>query len=47
MSRLRTRLTEHRRIRTRLRAQRAFARLLATAPTPESAHELRSLATRR
>jgi hypothetical protein len=47
VSRLRTRLAERRRIRVRLREERAFARVLAAAPTPESAHELRSLATRR
>jgi hypothetical protein len=47
MSRLRTRLAERRRIRARLREDRAFARVLAAAPTLESAHELRSLAIRR
>ncbi|MGY1823090.1 hypothetical protein [Geodermatophilus sp. SYSU D00079] len=47
MSRLRTRLAEHRRTRALRREERAFARLLDTAPTPEAAHELRSLATRR
>ncbi|MBB3083845.1 hypothetical protein [Geodermatophilus sabuli] len=47
MSHLRTRLAERRRIRTRLREERAFAQSLAAAPTLESAHELRSLATRR
>ncbi|MGK5114037.1 MULTISPECIES: hypothetical protein [unclassified Geodermatophilus] len=47
MSRLRTRLAERRRIRARLREERAFAQVLAAAPTLESAHELRSQATRR
>ncbi|MGY1631294.1 hypothetical protein ACI784_06255 [Geodermatophilus sp. SYSU D01186] len=46
MSRLLTRLSAHRRTRARLREERAFARALGTAPTTESAHELRSLATR-
>ncbi len=44
---LRTALAEHRRTRARRREERAFARLLADAPTVESAHELRSLCTRR
>jgi hypothetical protein len=47
MSRLRTALTERRRIRARLRDQRAFDRFVAAAPTVESAHELRALGTRR
>ncbi len=44
---LRTSLAEHRRTRARLREERAFQRLLARAPTVESAHELRALSTRR
>lgn len=47
MSRLGTALAERRRTNARLREERAFARLLATAPTVESAHELRTLSTRR
>jgi hypothetical protein len=47
VSRLRTTIAEHRRTRARLREDRAFARLLAGAPTVESAHELRAIATRR
>ncbi|MGY1710495.1 hypothetical protein ACI8AC_13405 [Geodermatophilus sp. SYSU D00758] len=47
MSRLRTTLSAHRRDRARLREERALERLAATAPTLESAHELRTLATRR
>ena len=47
MSRLRTVVTERRRLRARLREDRALERLLAAAPTVESAHELRALATRR
>ena len=47
MSRLRTAVTERRRTRARLREERAFERLLAAAPTVESAHELRALSTRR
>jgi hypothetical protein len=47
MSRLLTALTERHRIRVRLREERAFERVVAAAPTRESAHELRSLATRR
>ena len=47
MSSFRTTLTERRRTRARLREERAFERLLATAPTVESAHELRALSTRR
>ena len=47
MSRLSTALAERRRTRARLREERAFVRLIATAPTVESAHELRALATRR
>ena len=45
MSRLRTALARRRMIRARLREDRRFQRLLATAPTIESAHELRTLAT--
>ena len=44
---LRTSLAEHRRTRARLREERDFQRLLARAPTVESAHELRALSTRR
>ncbi len=44
---LRTSFTEHRRTRARRREERAFERMLARAPTVESAHELRSLSTRR
>lgn len=44
---LRTALAEHRRTRARRREERVFERLLARAPTVESAHELRSLSTRR
>jgi hypothetical protein len=44
---LRTSFAEHRRTRARRREERAFERLLARAPTVESAHELRSLSTRR
>ena len=44
---LRTSFAEHRRTRARRREERAFARLLARAPTVESVHELRSLSTRR
>jgi len=44
---LRTSFAEHRRARARLREERAFERLLARAPTVESAHELRALSTRR
>lgn len=47
MSRLRTAVAEHHRTRVRLRELRAFERLLARAPTVESAHELRAIATRR
>ncbi len=47
MSRLRTAFAERRRIRAHLREERALERPLATAPTVESAHELRALATRR
>lgn len=47
MSRLRTVYTERRRIRAHLREERALERLLAAAPTVESAHELRALSTRR
>ena len=47
MSRLRTAYTERRRIRTHLREERPLQRLLAAAPTVESAHELRTLSTRR
>ncbi len=47
MSRLRTALAEHRRTRARLREERVVERLLATAPTVESAHELRAQSTRR
>jgi hypothetical protein len=38
---------ERRRVRARLREERAFRAVLAAAPTLESAHELRALATRR
>jgi hypothetical protein len=38
---------ERRRVSARLREERAFQRVLAAAPTLESAHELRSAATRR
>ena len=44
---LRTSFTEHRRTHARRREERAFERMLARAPTVESAHELRSLSTRR
>lgn len=44
---LRTSFAEHRRDRARRREERAFERLLARAPTVESAHELRSISTRR
>ena len=44
---LRTSLAEQRRSRARRREERAFERLLAPAPTVESAHELRSIFTRR
>ena len=44
---LRTSLAQHRRTRPHRRDERAFERLLARAPTVESAHELRSLSTRR
>ena len=47
MSRLRTTIAERRRVRARRREDRAFERLLARAPTVESAHELRTIATRR
>ena len=47
MSRLRTTIAERRRTRARRREDRAFERLLARAPTLESAHELRALSTRR
>ena len=47
MSRLRTVFAERRRIRAHLREERALERLLAAAPTVESAHELRALSTRR
>ena len=47
MSRLRTALAERRRTRARLREERAFERLLARAPTVESAHELRAMSARR
>ena len=47
MSRLRAAIAEHRRLRARLREDRAFERLLTRAPTVESAHELRAIATRR
>ncbi len=47
MSRLRTTIAERRRTRVRVREDRAFERLLARAPTVESAHELRALSTRR
>ena len=44
---LRTSFAELRRTRARRREERAFERMLARAPTVESAHELRSLSTRR
>ena len=44
---LRASFAEHRRTRARRREECAFERLLARAPTVESAHELRSLSTRR
>jgi hypothetical protein len=44
---LRTALAERRRVRALLREERAFRGVLAAAPTRESAHELRSQATRR
>ena len=47
MSRLRTAITERRRTRARRREDRAFERLLARAPTVESAHELRAISARR
>jgi hypothetical protein len=47
VSGLRTTIAERLRTRARLREDRAFARLLARAPTVESAHELRALSTRR
>jgi hypothetical protein len=47
MDSLRTRWAERRRLRARLRDEREFDRLVAAAPTLESAHELRALATRR
>jgi hypothetical protein len=47
VSRLRTTIAERRRTYARLREDRAFERLLARAPTVESAHELRALSTRR
>jgi hypothetical protein len=47
VSRLRTTIAERRRTRARRREDRAFERLLARAPTLESAHELRALSTRR
>ena len=47
MSRLRTALAERRRTRARLREERTFERLLARAPTVESAHELRAMSARR
>ena len=43
MSRLRTALARRRSTRARLRDERAFRRVLAAAPTVESAHELRVL----
>lgn len=47
MSRLRIAIAERRRTRARQREDRAFERLLARAPTVESAHELRAISTRR
>jgi hypothetical protein len=47
VSRLRTAIAERRRTRARQREDRAFERLLARAPTVESAHELRAISTRR
>lgn len=47
MSRLRTAVAERRRLRAHLREERALERLLASAPTVESGHELRAVATRR
>lgn len=47
MTRLRTVLAERRRYRAGLREERALERLAAAAPTIESAHELRAMATRR
>jgi len=47
MFRLRTTVTERRRLRAHRREERTLARLLATAPTVESAHELRAISTRR
>ena len=44
---LRTAVAERRRVRAHLREERALERLLATAPTLDSVHELRALATRR
>ena len=44
---LRTTFAEHRRTRARRREERDAERLLARAPTVESAHELRALSTRR
>ncbi|MGY1607075.1 MULTISPECIES: hypothetical protein [unclassified Geodermatophilus] len=47
MSRLRTTLADRRRLRARLREERALERLLTRAPTVESVHELHAIAARR
>jgi hypothetical protein len=47
MNRLRTALARRRKLRARLREDRAIRRLIAAAPTRESAHELATLALRR
>ena len=46
MTTLRTALARHRSHRALVREQRALGRALASAPTPESAHELAVLAIR-
>ncbi len=47
MNRLTTALARHRSERAALRQEREFRRIVAEAPTRESAHELASLFARR
>ena len=46
MTSLRAALARHRAVRAVRRTERAFQRVLAAAPTVESAHELTALRTR-
>jgi hypothetical protein len=47
MRSLRSALQRHRSLRAHLRDDRAVERMIATAPTVESAHEIASLAAHR